>query len=357
LALALWALATLTATAWLVASQARLRRSIQRYDRARIDGVDVIVGREFGPAVVGVVRPQIVLPSWVFGLDEADRRLVLAHEREHERGGDPALQLAGLVIAVALPWNVAVWWQLTRLRLAIEIDCDARVVARQHVHPARYGALLVRARDAAPASSASALALVQSKSTLARRVDALLGLPRHSVTRLVGSVAASAVLVGAVAVSPAPPIRRASLPSVAVGTASTAAVETPRVVAPAVARASASPGRRRTPSAVARSSRQGASDRVPEVGVPPMRITPMGVDVSTPSVAALPARRMGAAVITPRATGGFLRATASDSAVGRSRAFGRGGAVSDTVARPTSAAAVTGGVVRAVRPPGTPPAS
>ena len=37
------------------------------------------------------------------------------------------------------------WWQLKRLRLAIEIDCDARVVARQHVHPARDTARARRA--------------------------------------------------------------------------------------------------------------------------------------------------------------------------------------------------------------------
>src|SRR5262249_58279568 len=28
----------------------------------------------------------------------------------------------------ALPWNVALWWQRSRLRLAVEMDCDARVL-------------------------------------------------------------------------------------------------------------------------------------------------------------------------------------------------------------------------------------
>ena len=55
-------------------------------------------------------------------------------ELDPERGDVPGwvlvtLMTAGLA-AVLLPWNLPVWWQLRRLRLAIEVDCDARVVRR-----------------------------------------------------------------------------------------------------------------------------------------------------------------------------------------------------------------------------------
>jgi hypothetical protein len=33
-----------------------------------------------------------------------------------------------LLVAVLVPWNLPVWRQLRRLRLAMEVDCDARVL-------------------------------------------------------------------------------------------------------------------------------------------------------------------------------------------------------------------------------------
>lgn len=353
-ALTVWAVATLVGAAWLVVSQARLRRSLRRCNRARIDGVEVIVTRDFGPAVVGVLRPEIVLPSWVLSLDETDRRLVVAHECEHERGRDPAMQLVALAIAVAFPWNLALWWQLKRLRLAIEIDCDARVVDRHRVHPARYGELLVRAHDAAPSWTASALALVQSKSTLARRVDALLGLPRHSAARMFAAGAAGVTLASLVAFSPAPPIRRASLPSTVAIVPSAASVERRPDAAPSVARASAALIRRPTATAAARATRTLDPDRATEEPrVPPMRIMATGIEAATPAAAALPTRR---AVVVPRATGGFVRATAGDSnAVRAAGGFARATGP-DSVRRGSAAAAgpATAGAVRAVSRPPTP---
>ena len=37
-------------------------------------------------------------------------RLLLAHERSHQRAYDPlVLHLAGLIL-IAMPWNPAAWW-------------------------------------------------------------------------------------------------------------------------------------------------------------------------------------------------------------------------------------------------------
>ena len=52
------------------------------------------------------------------------------HEREHQRARDPLLLHAAAVGALVMPWNPAVWWMLSRLKLAVEMDCDARVFAR-----------------------------------------------------------------------------------------------------------------------------------------------------------------------------------------------------------------------------------
>jgi bla regulator protein blaR1 len=41
---------------------------------------------------------------------------------------DPLLpRVAQLMVALA-PWNLPAWWQLRRLRFAIQVDSDARVL-------------------------------------------------------------------------------------------------------------------------------------------------------------------------------------------------------------------------------------
>ena len=69
-------------------------------------------------------------PKWVLALEPEKRCLVLAHEREHIRSGNPAILLLGLLCLAAMPWNVPLWWKIRRLRDAIESDCDEHVIRR-----------------------------------------------------------------------------------------------------------------------------------------------------------------------------------------------------------------------------------
>ncbi len=105
-------------------------------------GEEVLRSDRFGPAVVGLIRSRIVLPAWSFGLGEKKLELVVLHEREHVRARDPLLLAAGLMLAALSPWNPAVWWLLARLRLAVEGDCDRRVLARG-TSARRYARLLL----------------------------------------------------------------------------------------------------------------------------------------------------------------------------------------------------------------------
>src|SRR5262249_13025835 len=100
----------------------------RRWRPQRILGVDVLVSQRTGPALVGAVSPAIVVPEWALEMDASQLSLMLRHEEEHRRVGDAQLLAAAQMVLMVMPWNVALWWQILRLRAAVELDCDARVL-------------------------------------------------------------------------------------------------------------------------------------------------------------------------------------------------------------------------------------
>jgi beta-lactamase regulating signal transducer with metallopeptidase domain len=231
-----WLAASAIFALWLLATQRRLRRRVRIYPSRIVDGERVLVSSGFGPAVVGVVRPEIVLPEWALTMRESDRRIIVAHETEHRHAHDPLLAAIALIVAVALPWNAALWWQLRRLRLAIEIDCDRRVVSMHGHDPHAYGMLLLATRErASRVTPVMAMAMAAMRSGLGRRVEALVdGRPRSPVRRL-SAVAAAVVLAAGIVSVPAP---RLSVARAAVVYASAASAS----LASSTTRAAARPG-------------------------------------------------------------------------------------------------------------------
>jgi hypothetical protein len=134
----------------------------------------------------------------VLELEPERRRLVIAHEREHVRARDTALLALGAVLLVLMPWNAPIWWQMRRLRGAIEFDCDARVLHGGH-DVGRYTTLLVDVGVRRSVPSMAFAALSESKTLLERRIRAMLTpRPRYSNAALAASsVLALALLVGA----------------------------------------------------------------------------------------------------------------------------------------------------------------
>ncbi|HYD52980.1 MAG TPA: M56 family metallopeptidase [Gemmatimonadaceae bacterium] len=153
----------------------RLSRRLRRarvHGTRQVDGVPVLVTPTLGPATVGFWRARIVLPRWVLALPAAQRRYVVRHEEEHRRAHDARLLGAASILVALMPWNVALWWQLRRLRLAVELDCDRRVVAALGDAPA-YGALLLRVAEAASRGPRLQPALTGRLGMLERRLVAL----------------------------------------------------------------------------------------------------------------------------------------------------------------------------------------
>ncbi len=170
--MSLWALASVVVMTRLTYALVVSRR-IRRAGEPRIvDEVPVLITDAIGPAVIGVMQPRVLLPPSVLELDRPLRRLVLRHELEHCRTHDQ-LALVGTACALALvPWNLPLWWIVRRSRLAIEVDCDARVLASEP-NARQYGQLLmlISQRRRVPMFAAM---LVSSNSHLERRVAAML---------------------------------------------------------------------------------------------------------------------------------------------------------------------------------------
>ncbi len=173
-----WSLASLTCLTLGLWSLSRLSRRRAAWRTTRATGVRVWRSRRFGPAVVGVRPCGIVLPDWVFDLGVRDRRLILLHEGEHARAGDVPLLVGGAVLVMLMPWNPLLWWQLGRLRSAVEIDCDLRVL-RSGIPAPAYASLLLDIPMAHRFPPSPVLAFAKPRSLLGRRIDLMTrhGLP------------------------------------------------------------------------------------------------------------------------------------------------------------------------------------
>ena len=162
-------LACMTALGGVLVAVTRRRR---RWERRRVDGSPVYVSRRFGPALVGVAKPSVVVPAWVVALEPPERAAIIRHEAEHARARDHLTLLCGSLVAAAFPWSPAIWWMYRRLRAAVELDCDQRVLA-SGIDVADYGDVLLDAGSRSRGRWGFAPAMGQPESLLERRLKTM----------------------------------------------------------------------------------------------------------------------------------------------------------------------------------------
>jgi TonB family protein len=108
-----------------------LARLAATWRQGVVAGERTWLSQNHGPAVVGLADPEIVMPRRITELPLEQQRMAVAHELEHIRARDQWLVRISAFAAVAAPWNPFLWLATRRLRSAIEIDCDARVLQKQ----------------------------------------------------------------------------------------------------------------------------------------------------------------------------------------------------------------------------------
>ncbi len=182
----------------------RLARPQPRWSNATVDGTPILLSAHLGPATIGLFRHRIVLPAWALELSLMERDLVLAHESEHVAAGDPALLFFTTVLLALTPWNAPLWWMARRLRFAIELDCDARVLRRRPDRTA-YGALLLALSERIYGSALPIVGLTEPVSLIERRIAAMTSdLPPFVLPRKVAAGAFAAALIAAACEAPSP---------------------------------------------------------------------------------------------------------------------------------------------------------
>lgn len=181
----------------------RLANAYARLTQARVHPPRLRVSETLdGPAIGGVVRPVILLPSWMEEhADDEQIDWTLRHELRHATARD-TLAIALREIALVVLWfHPAVWIAARRWEAAAELACDRDVVSNDEEAVGYADALLrtlAHVRQQPRLQLASGLFATRSK--IGTRITALLERPLAPRIGRVGTMAAATLAVALIAV-------------------------------------------------------------------------------------------------------------------------------------------------------------
>jgi bla regulator protein blaR1 len=84
-----WMAVSVALLAALVLNGAQVLWRKWRWKIATIAGASVYIAPDVGPAVVGLLRPRIVVPTWLTETSPSHQAMVIAHEQAHLAAHDP----------------------------------------------------------------------------------------------------------------------------------------------------------------------------------------------------------------------------------------------------------------------------
>lgn len=102
-----------------------------------------------GPALVGALRPRIVVPSdFDNRFDGNERAMILAHEGMHARRGDSYWNLLAMMVVSIFWFHPLAWWALSAFRRDQELACDAGVLRSQKGKRRCYANAMLKTQSA-----------------------------------------------------------------------------------------------------------------------------------------------------------------------------------------------------------------
>lgn len=197
--LASWLVGAVLLAAFLTLRQWRYRRALGHLE-ALPDGSFRSQSSLTGPALVGALRPRIVVPAdFDQRFTPEQRSLILAHERCHLRRGDAQFTLLACAIRCLFWFNPLVHLAWSRFRVDQELACDAAVLRRHPDRRREYAEALLATQAATPRLPVGCTWL--TGSPLKRRITMLYTRPHGKFQLLAGTflalTASTAAAVGA----------------------------------------------------------------------------------------------------------------------------------------------------------------
>lgn len=144
--MAIWGLGALAGLALLIWRQ---RTSLNLLGRLTHEAPGLVrsANPDVGPAVVGVIRPRIILPlDFEDRFDARERTVIIAHERAHVAAGHVRVNVAMALVRCVLWFNPLIHLAAALIRIDQEIACDETVVARHPGDRRAYAQALLKAQ-------------------------------------------------------------------------------------------------------------------------------------------------------------------------------------------------------------------
>lgn len=210
----IWLGSAVVGLAYVSWSLHRLAARVRHAPEVDLHGTTVRLTPDDGPMVVGLRTPEIVVPEALLRRHHRDVQLVLAHEESHRAARDPLLLALSTWLVALMPGLPALWYMRARLRVAIEIDCDHRVIATHRTDRARYGELLLALASRRTLTAPLPMGLSLHPSSLERRLVAMTARPNRRWLPLLVLPAAIGTFVACQAPLPTTESERADLPQV-----------------------------------------------------------------------------------------------------------------------------------------------
>lgn len=174
---------------WLLGAIALLARSIVATRRLARDP-------SVGPALVGVLRPRLVLPAdFETRFDARERALILAHEEMHRASGHTVVN-ALVEVARCLCWfNPLAHLAANRLRMDQELACDAAVIAARPHERRAYAHALLKTQLGTALLPLGCTWTSQSAKRIAQRIEMVGRTPIDARSQIAGAMGVVIVAV------------------------------------------------------------------------------------------------------------------------------------------------------------------
>ena len=166
------------------------------------------------PAVIGVLRPSVIVPADAMSWTAERLRLVLLHECAHVRRRDALLQVIASLATAAYWWHPLAWVAARRVIRERELACDDLVIATG-TSGADYASHLIdiaRALKPSREPAMAALAMARSSELEGRLIALLETRPRRSRPAGTLALGLALALVALLGVAPLKLVARGTAP-------------------------------------------------------------------------------------------------------------------------------------------------